>query len=75
MNYIDFALVLADDALLDQLGGAEPVKPTDELSMLLLSWRQDVDAEMIGELVAPRVAVGVVWRALKVLRRARRRSA
>jgi hypothetical protein len=61
---IDFSLVHADDAFLDALGAAEPAPEStfadDRLAALLLSWREDVDAEPIGNLVEPKLAVATV---------------
>jgi hypothetical protein len=73
---IDFSLVHADDAFLDALGAAIRHSPessranvrvrefedsSDErLAALLLSWREDVDAEPIGDLVEPKLAVATV---------------
>jgi hypothetical protein len=61
---IDFSLVHADDEFLDALGAAEPDADRqfadDRLAALLLSWRHDVDAEPIGELVDPKLAVVTV---------------
>lgn len=59
----DFALVHADDALLDALGAAVVmVDPSDDLALLLLAWRQDVDAEPIPLTGADLVAA-VAWAA------------
>jgi hypothetical protein len=61
---VDFSQVHADDAFLDALGAAEPdadgAFADDRLAALLLSWRQDVDAEPIHELVDPKLAVATV---------------
>jgi hypothetical protein len=61
---IDFSLVHADDAFLDALGAAHPDRDDtladDKLAALLISWRQDVDAEPIGDLVDPKLAVATV---------------
>ncbi|MGH3864335.1 anti-sigma-D factor RsdA [Actinokineospora sp.] len=64
---IDFSLVHADDAFLDALGGAirgevpdETSVRDDELAALLSSWRDDVDAEPIKELVDTKYAVATV---------------
>jgi hypothetical protein len=61
---IDFSLVHADDAFLDALGAAQPDQDgsfaDDKLAALLLSWRNDVDAEPIHELVDPKLAVATV---------------
>jgi hypothetical protein len=51
---LDFSLVHADDALVDQLGSVEGPDPwvtrRDRLAQVLLVWRLDVDAEPIGDL-------------------------
>jgi len=61
---IDFSLVHADDLLLDALSSADPrtrlSAADDELAALLLSWRDDVDEEPIGEPVDTDVAVAAV---------------
>ncbi|MBC6446282.1 anti-sigma-D factor RsdA [Actinokineospora xionganensis] len=64
---IDFSLVHADDAFLDALGAAirgetpdETSVRDDELAALLSSWRDDVDAEPIRELVDTKYAVATV---------------
>jgi hypothetical protein len=61
---IDFSLVHADDEFLDALGSPEPGRSAtfadDRLAALLLSWRDDVDAEPIGNLVEPKLAVATV---------------
>ncbi|HEU5475984.1 MAG TPA: anti-sigma-D factor RsdA [Actinophytocola sp.] len=61
---IDFSLVHADDEFLDALGGGQPDPDgrfaDDRLAALLLSWRQDVDAEPIANLVEPKLAVATV---------------
>ena len=61
---IDFSLVHADDEFLDVLGAAQPDQDgtfaDDKLAALLLSWRHDVDAEPIHELVDPKLAVATV---------------
>lgn len=61
---IDFSQVHADDAFLDALGAAQPdlngTFADDKLAALLLSWRHDVDAEPIGELVDSKLAVATV---------------
>lgn len=64
MEFVDFSLVHADDAYLDDIGGAEPDEPIDELAALLLSWRTTVDAEPIHELVETQLAIAIVWDAL-----------
>jgi hypothetical protein len=55
-------MVHADDEFLDALGAAEPDPSLadDRLAALLLSWRQDVDAEPIRELVDPKLAMATV---------------
>lgn len=72
----DLSLVHADDEYLDMLGGAnldEPDGvPDDQLSALLLSWRRDVEAEPIGELVDPKLAT-VTVHAARMHRRRRPR--
>jgi hypothetical protein len=61
---VDFSLVHADDEFLDALGAAQPdpdgTFADDRLAALLLSWRHDVDAEPIGNLVEPKLAVATV---------------
>jgi hypothetical protein len=61
---IDFSLVHADDEFLDALGAAQPdpdgTFADDRLAALLLSWRHDVDAEPIRNLVEPKLAVATV---------------
>jgi hypothetical protein len=59
---IDFSLVHADDEFLDALGSPDRSRDfaDDRLAELLLSWRHDVDAEPIGELVEPKLAVATV---------------
>jgi hypothetical protein len=65
---IDLALVHADDEYLDLLGGsrlADEDAPFGEfgdehLTELLMSWRRDVDAEPIGELVDTKLATVTV---------------
>jgi hypothetical protein len=49
----DLAAVQADDALLDMIGGAgySPGDDHDELTRVLAGWRQEMDAEPLGELV------------------------
>lgn len=65
---IDLALVHADDEYLDLLGGARLVDQDDplgefgdeQLTELLMSWRRDVDAEPIDELVDTKLATVTV---------------
>ncbi len=70
----DLSMVHADDEYLDLLGGAsleDPDSvPDDQLSALLLSWRRDVEAEPIGDLVDPKLATVTVHAAR--MRRKRR---
>ncbi|WP_436492327.1 anti-sigma-D factor RsdA [Actinokineospora sp. HUAS TT18] len=67
---VDFSRVHADDAFLDALGaavrGESAVRPDSqdaELAALLSSWRDDVDAAPIGELVDTKYAVATVFAA------------
>ncbi|OLR91137.1 hypothetical protein BJP25_28545 [Actinokineospora bangkokensis] len=67
---VDISLVHADDAFLDALGAAlrEPDRAEhdfgdDELAALLTSWRDEVDAEPIGELVDTQLAQATVLQA------------
>jgi hypothetical protein len=48
--------VQGDDEMLDYLGGAMTPKPSGELEDMLVSWRQDVDAEPLADLVTPQAA-------------------
>lgn len=58
---LDFALVHADDEFLDALSTAAPNEFLGgELAVLLAAWRQDVDAEPIGDLIDPQLAVATV---------------
>jgi hypothetical protein len=63
---IDLALVHADDEYLDMLSGTNlddgPLDEfgDDQLSRLLMSWRQDVDAEPMDELVDTKLATVTV---------------
>jgi cellobiose-specific phosphotransferase system component IIA len=65
---IDLALVHADDEYLDRLSGAQLEDPEglfdgfgdDQLTELLMSWRRDVDAEPIDELVDTKLATVTV---------------
>ncbi|GGM58650.1 hypothetical protein GCM10012275_32280 [Longimycelium tulufanense] len=71
----DLSALQADDALLDMLGGTDPALTgrlaEQELSALLLSWRRDVDAEPIDELVDTDTALAVVAAARAPRRRHR----
>ena len=70
----DLSLVHADDEYLDRLGGANlddpDGVPDDQLSALLMSWRRDIDAEPMDELVDPKLATVTVHAAR--VRRSRR---
>ena len=70
----DLASVHADDEYLDLLGGASLEDPNgapdDQLSALLMAWRQDVETEPIGELVDEKLATVTVQAAR--MRRKRR---
>lgn len=61
---IDLALVHADDEFLDLLAGADIDERDnfagDQLTELLMSWRRDVDAEPITELVDTKLATVTV---------------
>lgn len=61
---IDFSLVHADDAWIEDLGSVEGPDPwvirRDELAEVLLSWRRDVDAVPIPDLMSQKQAVAVV---------------
>ncbi|MGB3440259.1 MAG: anti-sigma-D factor RsdA [Actinophytocola sp.] len=65
---IDLALVHADDEYLDLLGGSRLVDDEasfgefgdERLTELLMSWRRDVDAEPIGDLVDTKLATVTV---------------
>jgi hypothetical protein len=75
---IDLALVHADDEFLDLLGGARLTDEDDplgefgdeRLTELLMSWRRDVDAEPIDDLVDAKLATVTVQAAR--MRRKRR---
>jgi hypothetical protein len=57
------APVRADDALLDALGGrdsAPSMRPADELSVLFLGWRDEVDAYPVEDLPEARIAVAAI---------------
>lgn len=73
---IDLALVHADDEYLDLLAGAEIDHRDgfagDQLTELLMSWRRDVDAEPITELVDTKLAT-VTVHAAKMQRKRRPR--
>ncbi|EWC63156.1 hypothetical protein UO65_1522 [Actinokineospora spheciospongiae] len=68
---VDISLVHADDAFLDSLGAAlrdERTTPAqdfrdDELALLLTSWRDEVDAAPMGELVDTQLAQATVLQA------------
>jgi hypothetical protein len=71
---LDLSALRADDELLNaiggieaQLGGSEP-----ELGSLLLSWRQDVDAEPADGLVDTETAMHVIFQAKLAERKKRR---
>lgn len=65
MGRPDVSLVHVDDVALDDLGSARPRQALDGLMQLLLAWRQDVDAEPIGNLIEPETAAAVVQRAAR----------
>lgn len=77
---IDLALVHSDDEYLDMLSGAHLADRDDDLdnfgddhlTALLMSWRRDVDAEPIGDLVDPKLAT-VTVHAARMNRRRRPR--
>jgi hypothetical protein len=73
---IDLALVHADDEYLDLLNAADLEDQDgladDQLTALLMSWRQEVDSEPIDELVDTKLAV-VTVQAAKVRRKRRPR--
>ncbi|MGH3797748.1 MAG: anti-sigma-D factor RsdA [Pseudonocardiaceae bacterium] len=64
---VDLAAVQADDALLDMLGASSMTRgdADAELARVLVTWRRDVDAEVIGELVDTDTAVAVIGAARK----------
>lgn len=70
----DLSSVHADDEYLDLLGGANLEDPDgvpdDQLSALLMAWRQDVETEPIGDLIDEKLATVTVQAAR--LRRKRR---
>lgn len=68
---VDLAAVQADEALLNMLGGGQPVPgDTDaELTRVLVAWRRDVDSEPFGELVDPDSAVTAIGTARRSARR------
>lgn len=72
----DLSMVHADDEYLDLLGGANlddpDAVPDDQLSALLMSWRRDVEAEPIGDLVDQKLAT-VTVHAAKMRRKRRPR--
>lgn len=62
---MDRQSVLADDAYLDALGTAYSYDlAEDDLSVLLLSWRRDVDSEPMPALVTTDEAIAVVGAAM-----------
>lgn len=75
---IDLARVHADDALIDRLNGSSLATDVDlefaddELNALLLSWREDVISEPIGDLVDTDYAMATV-RAAKIRKKHRPR--
>ncbi|MGW0522480.1 anti-sigma-D factor RsdA [Crossiella sp. NPDC003009] len=73
---VDLMAVRADDMLLDSLAGthhdANRSLGDQELSALLLSWRRDVDAEPIGELVDIDTALATIEAAKTQSRRRHR---
>jgi hypothetical protein len=76
---IDLALVHADDEYLDMLSGAnlddDDINASfddDQLTQLLMSWRRDVDAEPIDDLVDTKLA-SVTVHAARVQRKRRPR--
>lgn len=79
-EHVDLAALQADDALLTALGGTDPDIDTNAstersgptLEALLMSWRRDVDAAPIGELVDVDTAATTIEQAKRPLRRRRR---
>lgn len=61
---VDFTRVHADDALVDQLGTCGPdAVQGDDLAVLLVRLREEVDAHPFGELIPPHVVQAVLsWR-------------
>jgi hypothetical protein len=72
----DLSMVHADDEYLDLLGGANLEDPDgvpdDQLSVLLMSWRRDVETEPVGDLVDQKLAT-VTVHAARMRRRRRPR--
>lgn len=64
---VDLAAVQADDALLNMLGSADLSRgdADADLSRILVAWRRDVDAEVIGELVDTDTAIATIKAARK----------
>ncbi|MEU4804387.1 hypothetical protein [Actinosynnema sp. NPDC023587] len=65
------ALVRADDALLTELGGRSLPVAGDELSVLLVRWRMDVDRRPAPPLIDTDRAIGAIGRARRRHRLAR----
>jgi hypothetical protein len=67
----DLAAIQADDALLDMLGSADcmPGDVDDELARVLASWRSEVHADSVRELVHTDTAVAVINAARRSTRR------
>ncbi|MGH3779834.1 MAG: anti-sigma-D factor RsdA [Pseudonocardiaceae bacterium] len=59
---VDLAEVQADDALLDMFAASSMTRGDldAELARVLVAWRRDVDAEVIGELVDTDTVVSVI---------------
>lgn len=74
---VDLSAVQADDELLDALGGTDPElageRTEPDLDVLLVAWRQDVDAAPIGDLVDTDTAVAAIAEGSRVPRRRKRR--
>ncbi|QGK71462.1 hypothetical protein GIY23_19840 [Allosaccharopolyspora coralli] len=79
-EHVDLAALQSDDALLTALGGTDPDVDASEsaqrsgptLEALLVSWRRDVDATPIGELVDVDTAASTIEQAKRPARRRRR---
>ncbi len=79
-EHVDLAALQSDDALLTALGGTDPDVDTNAstersgptLEALLVSWRRDVDAAPIGELVDVDTAATTIEQAKRPARRRRR---
>lgn len=75
---VDLAEIQADDALLDALGGTDPSVPGESedsgprLEALLVSWRREVDAAPIADLVDVDTAAAAIAEGRNAHRRARR---